>query len=165
MNTNLIWLLYQSRGITTSSVSPGSCILKILIEILKLKFYSCCVHEKERFGLVFESSKYIWSIWSVCSRLLESIKMKGNISMKHVKFTWQSPRDKCSYSEIFWSVFSRIQTEWWPVKLRIRSINLKLDQLSKNVTKVDMLIKIDSTSSPETYYQGNNIMKQYDILS
>ena len=91
--------------------------------------------------------------------------MKGNISMKHVKFTWQSPRDKCSYSEIFWSVFSRIQTEWWPVKLRIRSINLKLDQLSKNVTKVDMLIKIDSTSSPETYYQGNNIMKQYDILS
>ena len=41
-----------------------------------------------------------------------------------------------------------------------RSINLKLDQLSKNVTKVDMLIKIESTSSPETYYQGNNIMKQ-----
>ena len=58
--------------------------------------------------------------------------MKGNITMKHVKFTLQN---------------------------RLR------DQLSKNVRKVDMLIKIDSTNSPETCNQVNSIMKHLAQVS
>ena len=52
--------------------------------------------------------------------------MKGNIGIKHVKFTLQ-------------------------YKL--------LNQLSKNVRKEDILIKIDPTDSSETYSQENNMMK------
>ena len=52
--------------------------------------------------------------------------MKGNIGIKHVKFTLQ-------------------------YKL--------LNQLSKNVRKEDILIKIDPRDSSETYNQENNMMK------
>ena len=39
------------------------------------------------------------------------------------------------------------------------------DQLSKNMRKVDMLIKTNSTNNPETCNQVNSIMKYCNILA
>ena len=33
-------------------------------------------------------------------------------SMHSDEYLWQSLREKCPYSELFWSVFSRIETEY-----------------------------------------------------
>ena len=38
-----------------------------------------------------------------------------------------SLHEKCSYSELFWSVFSRIRAEYRPEKLRIRTLFIRSD--------------------------------------
>ena len=54
-------------------------------------------------------------------------------------------REKCPYSEIFWFVFSRIQTEYEPEKLRMRvlspqfrakqNISFSIDNISESTTR------------------------------
>ena len=49
--------------------------------------------------------------------------------MTYLKYTALSLREKCPYLEIFWSVFSRIRTEYGPEKLRIwTAFGLNTDQ-------------------------------------
>ena len=74
---------------------------------------------------LFESQ--IWgscySLWKVsliskcqkCS-LTVNIKQIGyNAKMKYIVFS-HTLRKKCLYSELFWSVFSRIPTEFWEIR-------------------------------------------------
>ena len=44
------------------------------------------------------------------------------ISFAYNQLIYVSLRDKCPYSEFFWSVFSRIRAQYEPQKLRIRTL-------------------------------------------
>ena len=49
-----------------------------------------------------------------------------NVGTKRLNFTL---REKCLYLELFWSVFSRIRTEYGPENLRIRSLFTQCQKL------------------------------------
>ena len=48
--------------------------------------------------------------------------------VQHYFYFWRTLRKKCSYSELFWSVFFQIQTEYG----QIRSISPYLAQIREN---------------------------------
>ena len=65
-------------------------------------------------GLVFEK---ILNLMDSKHYKIEPFVLHGN------SFFMKLPlREKCLYSELFWSAFSRIRTEYGPEKLRIRTL-------------------------------------------
>ena len=53
-----------------------------------------------------------------------------------------SLREKCPYSEFFWSTFSHIRTEYGAIKLRIRTIFTKRLSNKNNIKKLRLVSKV-----------------------
>ena len=77
------------------------------------------------------------SIWFLQK---ENKRVKLNLHLNLQKLESQLPRKKCSYSELFWSAFSRIRTEYG-VSLRFQS------ECRKMQTKI--------TPNADTFYVVN----------
>ena len=68
--------------------------------------------------------------------------------------SWQSLRKRCPYSELFWSVFSRIRTEYEPEELRIRTLftHWMLSHMKEEIVKI--------ISPNDTFLPANSKLRQ-----
>ena len=107
-----------------------------------------CSNKRINFELYFQLGEALQSPYAGLVRL-ETVLNKETQRKKRL-FSDRAPRKKCPYSELFWSVFSRIRTEYgYSISLRIHS------ECGKIRTKI--------TPNKDTFYAVYSMSNKYDV--
>ena len=90
---------------------------------VKWRYFSRCRNHVMNLRCAITSCSDQWKIQNSSNR--NCANRYVNIrNLRHLLSSWylQPQREKCLYSEIFWSVFSRIWIKYGPQKLQIRTL-------------------------------------------